>query len=153
MSGRSISSWGWKVSRVIPVFAYKIGLGPLLGHMILILTTTGRKSGQTHTTPLQYEFVDGHYFIGSARGTSSDWCQNILANPEVGVHLNSIYFPATATIITDLEIITKFIKLRFTRHPVMMGILFRVQGWPAQPSPQEFQSYARQRSMVKITPK
>ena len=37
----------------IPVFFYKIGL-PLFGKYILLLTTTGRKSGRKRHTPLEY---------------------------------------------------------------------------------------------------
>lgn len=153
VSDRSSSARLWKLSGVIPVFGYRIGLGSLVGHIILLLTTTGRRSGQEHTTPIQYELVDGQYIIGSARGTSSDWFRNILANPEVWIHVKSMQFPALATPITKLDSITDFLELRFMRHPIMMGMLFRIQGWSSQPTRRELQAYARRRSLVKITPK
>ncbi|MPM52400.1 hypothetical protein SDC9_99159 [bioreactor metagenome] len=34
---------------------YRAGLGLLAGRMILLLTTTGRKSGNLHTVAVQYE--------------------------------------------------------------------------------------------------
>ena len=49
---------------------YAAGLGPLVGKIILLLTTTGRKSGLKRITPLQYEEIDGKYYLGSARGPS-----------------------------------------------------------------------------------
>jgi len=33
---------------------YALGLGRLIGRLILLLTTTGRKSGLPRVTPLQY---------------------------------------------------------------------------------------------------
>ena len=36
---------------------YKRGIGPT--RMVLLLTTTGRKSGLPRVTPLQYEDIDG----------------------------------------------------------------------------------------------
>lgn len=60
---------------------YTGGLAPLLGRFILLLTTTGRKSGFPHTTPLQFEVVNGAYYIGSARGKQADWFRNIRAKP------------------------------------------------------------------------
>jgi len=44
---------------------YAIGLGPLVGRLILLLTTTGRKTGLARTMPLQYEEVDGAYYVES----------------------------------------------------------------------------------------
>lgn len=153
MTGRSNSAWVWKLSSVIPGFAYKIGLGPLIGHKILLLTTTGRRSGNPHTTPLQYELVDGKYFIGSARGTESDWYRNILVNSEVLIQVKSQQFLALATPITDIEHITNYLELRFVRHPIMMGLMFRAQGWSAKPTRDEIQSYAQKRALVEITPR
>ena len=153
MTGRSNSAWVWKLTSVIPGFAYKIGLGPLIGHQILLLTTTGRRSGNPHAIPLQYELVGGEYFIGSARGTTSDWYRNILVNPEVWIRVKSQKFPALAMPITDIERITDYLELRFVRHPIMMGMMFRAQGWSGKPTRDVLQSYAKKRALVEITPK
>ena len=75
---------------------YRMGFGRVLGRMLLLLTTTGRKSGLPRTTPLQYEELDGAYYIGSARGTKADWFRNILADPHVEVEVKSKRFPAIA---------------------------------------------------------
>ena len=34
---------------------YKMGLGSIIGHLVLLLTTSGRKTGKRRVTPLQYE--------------------------------------------------------------------------------------------------
>jgi len=34
---------------------YAVGLGPVVGRLVLLLTTTGRKTGLPRVTPLQYE--------------------------------------------------------------------------------------------------
>lgn len=47
---------------------YALGLGPLIGQIVLLLTTTGRKSGKYRVTPLQYEEIDGIYYLGASRG-------------------------------------------------------------------------------------
>ena len=71
---------------------YAIGLGPIIGKIILLLTTTGRKSGQKRITPLQYEEIDGKYYLGSARGTKSDWYRNIQADGRVEVQVKNRHF-------------------------------------------------------------
>ena len=68
-----------------PQIAYALGLGPFIGQLILLLTTTGRVSGKQRVTPLQYETDGDVIFVGAARGLKSDWVKNILADPQVGV--------------------------------------------------------------------
>ena len=51
-----------------PRLAYAIGLGPLLGRFVLLMTTTGRKSGRRRVTPLQYEVTQEE---GTERAGSS----------------------------------------------------------------------------------
>ena len=62
---------------------YHKGIGP--SRIVLLLTTTGRKSGLPRTTPLQYEEINGAYYVGSTRGSQADWFQNIQADPYVQV--------------------------------------------------------------------
>jgi hypothetical protein len=38
------------------------------GELVLVLTTIGRKTGEAHKTPLQYELVEGVFYVASARG-------------------------------------------------------------------------------------
>ncbi len=63
----------------------RIGGGP-----ILLLTTTGRKSGKAHTRPLRY-FRDGDdlVVVGSNGGLDRDpgWCLNLRTNPQAVVEI------------------------------------------------------------------
>lgn len=59
--------------------------GPFEGARLLLLTTTGARSGAAHTTPIGY-YPDGAervLVIGSAGGAPKhpDWYHNLLANP------------------------------------------------------------------------
>ena len=56
---RRVSRLFWHVIRVPPQLLYSLGLGPIYGRLVLLLTTTGRKSGLPRVTPLQYEEVNG----------------------------------------------------------------------------------------------
>ena len=64
---------------------YQKGIGPT--RVVMLLTTTGRKSGLPRVTPLQYEEIDGVYYLGSARGVQADWFRNIQACPQVSVQI------------------------------------------------------------------
>jgi F420H(2)-dependent quinone reductase len=73
---------------------YRKGFGPT--RMVLLLTTIGRKSGLPRVTPLQYEEIEGVYYLGSARGAQADWYRNILANPQVQIQIRKQCWNGTA---------------------------------------------------------
>ena len=64
--------------------------GVFEGAPLLLLTTTGAKTGRKHTTPLVY-FQDGDRIVvfGSKGGapTHPAWYHNLVANPDVTVEL------------------------------------------------------------------
>ena len=138
-------------SKVIKAL-YGAGFGPLLGRLILLLTTRGRKSGLPRVTPLQYEEIDGAIYVGSARGTKADWFRNILADPCVQVLIKSHRFEATAEPVTDPCRIADFLELRLRRHPRMVGAILKSEGLPASPSRPELVAYASHLAMVIIHP-
>jgi deazaflavin-dependent oxidoreductase (nitroreductase family) len=73
---------------------------------LVLLTTTGAKSGNAHTTPLR-PFYDGDrlYVIASKGGAPSDpqWFRNLVANPEVTVEEGKETIKARAMVVTGTE--------------------------------------------------
>jgi deazaflavin-dependent oxidoreductase (nitroreductase family) len=69
------------------------------GVFTLILTTTGRRSGEPRPTPLIYgESADGYVVVASKGGADQPpaWYVNLLEHPEVHVQVLDDRFPATA---------------------------------------------------------
>jgi deazaflavin-dependent oxidoreductase (nitroreductase family) len=69
------------------------------GTRTLLLTTTGRKSGERRTTPLIYAPHDDAYtIIASNGGTDAPpaWYLNLGENPEIEVQVKGDRFPARA---------------------------------------------------------
>jgi deazaflavin-dependent oxidoreductase (nitroreductase family) len=72
----------------LPIQLYKIGLGGILGHRFLLLTHVGRKSGKERKNVLEvvrYDPREEAFIVAVGFGKSSDWYQNITANPHVQV--------------------------------------------------------------------
>ena len=73
---------------------------------LLLLTTTGAKSGERRTTPMGY-MPDGDRLIvfASAGGapTHPGWYHNLLAHPEVTVEVGTETFDAIAAVTKDAE--------------------------------------------------
>jgi deazaflavin-dependent oxidoreductase (nitroreductase family) len=149
-------AFDWKKFRNIQKLhrlLYAVGLGPIVGRIILLLTTTGRKSGQKHVTPLQYEEIDGKYYLGSARGTHSDWYRNIAADGRVEIWVKNRRFTGTAEPVTDPVRIADFLEVRLQRHPRMMGLLMeKAHGLPRRPSREQLETLAASEAMVVVTP-
>ncbi len=131
-------------------FLYRAGLGPMIGRLVLLLTTTGRKTGLPRETPLQYEEIGGVIYVASARGTKADWFRNILANPCVKVRIKSREYEAVAEPVTDPCRIADFLEVRLQRHPRMVGAILKSVGVPSSPTREELEAYASQLAMVII---
>ena len=75
--------------------------GKVLGLRVLLLTTTGRKTGKQRTTPLGYFEQDGGYvIIGSNAGsdTHPGWFHNLRSDPHVTVEVKNKQSEASAEI-------------------------------------------------------
>ena len=77
--------------------------GPMEGRPLLLLTTTGAKSGQLRTTPMMY-IPDGDRLLVIASNAGApahpDWYRNLVAYPEVTVEVGNEIFEAIA-IVTE----------------------------------------------------
>ncbi|NUP42537.1 MAG: nitroreductase family deazaflavin-dependent oxidoreductase, partial [Streptomyces sp.] len=81
--------------------------GPFEGGRLLLLTTTGARTGTPHTTPVAY-FPDGgeHVLvIASAAGSPKhpDWYHNLLAHPRVTVESGVFTYEAEAVVLAGEE--------------------------------------------------
>lgn len=143
----------WRImSWLNPFIEKRFRSGAKPGQLVLLLTTTGRKSGQDHVTPLQYEQVGDAYYVASARGKSADWFRNILVNPEVLVEVEGVKFPAHADAITDPKEIANFLELRLRNHPRMIGALLRLEGLPSNYTREELEDFASQKALIVLRP-
>ena len=50
---------------------------------LIVLETTGRRSGKPHRTPVLAMLMDGHLIVRTFRGERSAWFKNRRANPDV----------------------------------------------------------------------
>jgi deazaflavin-dependent oxidoreductase (nitroreductase family) len=80
--------------------------GQLANSQILLLTTTGAKSGQERVTPMGYR-LDGERIVVIAANAGADghphWYLNLLAHPDVTVELGDERFPARAIVADATE--------------------------------------------------
>lgn len=114
MQRMATSSWFQRVGPVVVppldrLLARLTGGRFLLGSVLLpmiVLHTTGRRTGRERTTPLACLPTDeGYYVVGSNFGRSSHpaWSHNLVADPGAVVELRGETIPVRAHLLDDGE--------------------------------------------------
>jgi deazaflavin-dependent oxidoreductase (nitroreductase family) len=119
----------------------------------LLLTHTGRKSGTRYVTPLQYEKIDGSYWVGAGRGPKADWYRNILIDPHVYVQVDRCAFDCVAQPVTDPDRVADFLEYRRKHHPLMIGLMMKfAHQLPMHPSRVQFLELSKFTPLVILRP-
>ncbi len=97
------SDWNTKV---IEEFRANGGTVSNFGNRLLLLHTTGARSGREHVTPMMYRAVDGGYavfasFAGQPRNPA--WYHNLVANPDVHAEIGTQTLRLRARVADDAE--------------------------------------------------
>lgn len=100
-----MSDWNQQVIKEFRANNGKVG-GDFEGRPLLLLHTTGAKSGLERVTPVMYVKDKDRYAVIASYGgapTHPDWYFNIVANPEVSIEVGSEHINTTATIAKEPE--------------------------------------------------
>lgn len=97
----------WKEQNEPVIKEFRENNGKVNGRASLILLTTkGAKTGQSHVVPLMYVPYGNQILAIASKGGSvkhPEWYLNILAHPEVTVEVGAEKFETTARILIGLE--------------------------------------------------
>jgi|SRR5829696_4559219 len=80
--------------------------GVFEGNELLLLTTTGAKSGQPRLSPLSCKRIDGKLLIVAGYGGADinpSWVHNLRANPRAHIELGTESFDVTARELSPAE--------------------------------------------------
>jgi deazaflavin-dependent oxidoreductase (nitroreductase family) len=105
MSVPDVNDWNAKVIAQFRANEGKVG-GNFEGAPVLLLTTTGRRSGRSYTNPMMYLRGESDLVVFATKSgadTDPDWYLNLVKNPTVTVEVGSEAFQATATAVTGPE--------------------------------------------------
>ena len=96
----------FKVLNKFMVTYFRLGLGSYVGGnpytgYIMVLTTTGRRSGMPRRTPVNYARGEREVYCLVGFGHQSDWYRNLLANPNVQVWIGRRAWAGRAEAVTD----------------------------------------------------
>lgn len=69
---------------------------------IMVVTHTGRKTGRSRRTPVNFAIIDGDIYCVAGFGAIADWHRNLLVNPHVEVWLPEGRWVGRAMDLSDL---------------------------------------------------
>jgi deazaflavin-dependent oxidoreductase (nitroreductase family) len=84
----------------------KVTFAPYVGANLLLLTSTGAKSGAPQTAPLGYTRDGDRYVVvgsNSGRPVNADWVANVRAHPLVHLDIGTETFSARGTVTEGAE--------------------------------------------------
>ena len=131
---------------------YQRFLHHLAGSAVLVLTTTGRKSGKSHSVGLQYELIDGKYWVGAADGEKADWYRNLRALPNARIQAGPKRFTVTAELVDDPQRIMDFLTYRLKKRPLLLRIILHLGGLKGRITQEKLRAYAGNIRVVVFTP-
>jgi deazaflavin-dependent oxidoreductase (nitroreductase family) len=100
-----MSDWN---ARIIEEFRANGGevAGAFAGAPLLLLHTTGARTGRERVNPMMYLDLDGRRFVFASKAgadTNPDWYRNLVADPSVTVEAGTETYRATAVPLTGEE--------------------------------------------------
>ena len=129
---KSTPSGALKLAFRLPIYLYRLNLGRLLGHRVLLLIHQGRKSGLLRETVLEailYSPATKESVVLSAWGEKADWYRNIKVTPALEVRTGGErYVPEQRVLAPDDN--HAMLADYKQRHPLAFRIFARVFGYP-----------------------
>ena len=100
-----MNKWSDRNRLIIEEFRNNRGIAGEEGPLLL-LTTSGAKTGKSHTNPLMYLADRNRWIVFASMGgaaTNPDWYHNLVANPTVTLEVGTKTFDADANVLTGEE--------------------------------------------------
>ena len=138
----------------LPLPLYRAGWGWLLGHVFLVLTHAGRRTGQPHDTAamvLAEDRAPEEVVICSVWGPGTDWVRNLRANPPLLVRIGRHSYVPQHRFLTDEEACTVGVSFR-RRHPVRLRMIKLAFGVDLR-SDDVLREFVRTRPFVALRPR
>jgi len=100
-----MSDWNEKIIAEFRANEGKVG-GNFEGAPLLLLHSTGARTGKERVNPMMYEAVGDSFAVFASKGgadTNPDWFHNLRANPEARIEVGTETLEVTARVLSAEE--------------------------------------------------
>ena len=138
----------------VPIYFYRVRLGWLFGHRLLLLNHIGRVSGKLRRTILEVAEYDGDsYVVASGWGPNAAWYRNILHTPDVTIQAGTRTIPVTAIPLDKDEGGDVFVRYASRHRTAARYMLPRVLGYSVDGSDADFRAVGQHLPFVRFVPR
>ena len=148
---RGVKAIPWR----LPIWIFRLHLGWLLGHRMLLLTHRGRISGQSRQAVLEvvkYEKANNTHYVVSGFGEKSQWFQNIMNNPEVTIQVGNHSLKTFAERLSADEGEKIFNEYQ-QRYPNAIKNLSKLIGYQLGESDEDLRVFFRAIPVIRLQPR
>lgn len=118
-----------------PIHLWRLGLAPIIGHNMVLITHTGRKTGLPRRTMTELHLKNGRKYAPCAFGTRAQWFRNIQADPRVTIQTAAGTESVFSTRITSDE---EILALMDYTHPINRIMILRyMDALDIEPTPED----------------
>jgi deazaflavin-dependent oxidoreductase (nitroreductase family) len=107
MAIRFVRSFLKIINTVLMVPLFRLGLGPIVGNpitgYIMVVKTTGRKTGKPRYAPVNYAIQGGKIYCMAGFGKRTHWYLNLQSQTKIEMITPGGSFTGTAEINTDIN--------------------------------------------------
>ncbi len=100
-----MSDWNDKIIDEFRANDGRVG-GNFAGASLLLLHSTGARSGQERVSPIMYRSAGSAWMVFASKAgadTNPDWYHNLLAHPEASIEVGTETIPVTARVLPEDE--------------------------------------------------
>jgi deazaflavin-dependent oxidoreductase (nitroreductase family) len=148
---RGLKAIPWR----FPIWLYRLHLGWIVGHRMLLLIHKGRISGKDRTAMLEvikYDRETNTNYVASGFGEKSDWFQNISKTPDVVIQVGSQKFTALAENLPEGE--ARMVFQEYNReHPNAIKNLAKIIGYEIGDTQEDMMAFLELIPVVAFHPK
>ena len=137
----------------VPIYLYRLKLGWLFGHRLLLLNHIGRVTGKPRQNVLEvagHDAADGSYVVASGWGPTAAWYRNILQSPDVTIQVGTRTIPVTAVPLGKDEGAESFVRYASRHRTAAKYVLPRVLGFSVDGSDADFRAVGQQMPFVRL---
>ena len=122
-------------------------LHSIVSKNMMLMTYTGRKSGKSYTTPMNYLAMDGVLYTNSNR--ERVWWRNLRGGAEVNLRLRGEDVPARAEVIEDQSAVAGYLNEYLEAAPNLAKYMQVRMGENGKPHAEDVARQAQEMVMVR----
>ncbi len=154
LSQNPVLRWAFRA----PTYLFRWHLGWLADHRFLLLTHTGRRSGEQHHVVLEVVHRDPDrdtYVVVAGFGEGADWLRNVEANGRAQISVGRAQFAAVPRRLGEEEaadVLGSYEREHRLTRPVVHRMLRRLLGWNYDGSAESRLRAGRELPFVSFSP-